>query len=86
MTTVEVFFDLVFVFTLTQLTRVLEADLSPTGLARVLLLFVGMVGFLLAAVAVPDAFGARRWRWPAAWRCTWRGSPACAGRCTAPRC
>ncbi|MEW2328618.1 low temperature requirement protein A [Micromonospora chersina] len=85
-TTVEVFFDLVFVFTLTQLTRVLEADLSPAGLARVLLLFgilwwmfdgyvwlanhvpprvpaqklllfVGMVGFLLAAVAVPDAFG-----------------------------
>jgi low temperature requirement protein LtrA len=84
-TAVEVFFDLVFVFTLTQLTRVLEEDLSPDGLGRVLLLFgilwwmfdgyvwlanhvpprvpaqklllfVGMVGFLLAAVAVPDAF------------------------------
>ncbi|MCP3783449.1 low temperature requirement protein A [Micromonospora sp. A3M-1-15] len=84
-TTVEVFFDLVFVFTLTQLTRVLGEDLSPGGLGRVLLLFgilwwmfdgyvwlanhvpprapaqkmllfVGMVGFLLAAVAVPDAF------------------------------
>ncbi|MGY0003982.1 low temperature requirement protein A [Micromonospora sp. I033] len=84
-TAVEVFFDLVFVFTLTQLTRVLEEDLSPPGLggvlllfgilwwmfdgyvwlanhvpprlpAQKLLLFVGMVGFLLAAVAVPDAF------------------------------
>ncbi|MET8835899.1 low temperature requirement protein A [Micromonospora sp. NPDC004540] len=84
-TAVEVFFDLVFVFTLTQLTRVLEEDLSPGGLGRVLLLFgilwwmfdgyvwlanevpprvpahklllfAGMVGFLLAAVAVPDAF------------------------------
>jgi low temperature requirement protein LtrA len=38
-TTVEVFFDVVFVFTLTQLTRVLEADLSPGGVGRVLLLF-----------------------------------------------
>ncbi|KAB1912101.1 low temperature requirement protein A [Micromonospora sp. AMSO31t] len=84
-TAVEVFFDLVFVFTLIQLTRVLEEDLSPDGLGRVLLLFgilwwmfdgyvwlanhvpprvpaqklllfVGMVGFLFAAVAVPDAF------------------------------
>jgi low temperature requirement protein LtrA len=38
-TTVEIFFDVVFVFTLTQLTRVLEADLSPGGVGRVLLLF-----------------------------------------------
>jgi low temperature requirement protein LtrA len=38
-TTVEVFFDVVFVFTLTQLTRTLEDDLSPTGVGRVLLLF-----------------------------------------------
>jgi low temperature requirement protein LtrA len=84
-TAVEVFFDLVFVFTLTQLTQVLKEELTPAGLARVLLLFgilwwmfdgyvwlanavpprlpsqklllfVGMAGFLLTAVAVPEAF------------------------------
>ncbi len=38
-TTVEVFFDIVFVFTLTQLTRMLEADLSLAGVGRILLLF-----------------------------------------------
>ncbi|MEO3748591.1 low temperature requirement protein A [Plantactinospora sp. B5E13] len=38
-TMVEIFFDLVFVLTLTQLTRMLEADLSLTGVGRVLLLF-----------------------------------------------
>lgn len=38
-TPVEVFFDVVFVFTLTQLTRILEADLSLAGVGRVLLLF-----------------------------------------------
>ncbi len=38
-TPVELFFDVVFVFTLTQLTRVLEADLSWGGAGRVLLLF-----------------------------------------------
>ena len=84
-TPVEVFFDLVFVFTLTQLTGVLEADLTLAGLGRVLLvfgilwwmfsgyvwlanhvpprapshkllLFVGMAGFLIAAVGIPPAF------------------------------
>ncbi|MEO3743413.1 low temperature requirement protein A [Plantactinospora sp. B5E13] len=38
-TQAEIFFDLVFVFTLTQLTRVLEADLTLGGAGRVLLLF-----------------------------------------------
>ncbi|MGI5519862.1 low temperature requirement protein A [Micromonospora sp. CA-259024] len=38
-TMVEIFFDLVFVLTLTQLTRMLEADLSLAGVGRVLLLF-----------------------------------------------
>lgn len=85
-TTLELFFDLVFVFTLTQLTAVLEHDLSPAGVARVFLLFVvlwwmygayawltnhvsptrpsqrllllaGMAGFMVIAVAIPDAFG-----------------------------
>ncbi|MCM0678919.1 low temperature requirement protein A [Micromonospora phytophila] len=84
-TSVEIFFDIVFVFTLTQLTRILEADLSLAGFGRVLLLFgilwwmfdgyvwlanhvpprlpaqklllfMGMTGFLFAAVGVPGAF------------------------------
>jgi low temperature requirement protein LtrA len=38
-TTVEVFFDVVFVFTLTQLSRVLEDDLSLAATGRILLLF-----------------------------------------------
>jgi low temperature requirement protein LtrA len=38
-TPVEAFFDVVFVFTLTQLTRTLERDLSLAGAGRVLLLF-----------------------------------------------
>lgn len=83
---VEIFFDVVFVFTLTQLTRVLEEDLTLTTVGQVLLLFgilwwmfdgyvwlgnhvpprqpaqklllfVGMAGFLVAAVGVPHAFG-----------------------------
>ncbi|MEH0845852.1 low temperature requirement protein A [Micromonospora sp. CPCC 205711] len=84
-TSVEIFFDVVFVFTLTQLTRILEADLSLAGFGRVLLLFgilwwmfdgyvwlanhvppripaqklllfLGMVGFLLAAIGIPRAY------------------------------
>ena len=84
-TTLELFFDLVFVFTLTQLTRLLEHDLSGAGIGRVFLLFVvlwwmygayawltnhvsptrpsqqllllaGMAGFMVIAVAIPDAF------------------------------
>jgi len=38
-TTLELFFDLVFVFTFTQLTALLEDDLSPAGAGRVLLVF-----------------------------------------------
>ena len=38
-TPVELFFDVVFVFTLTQLTRFLEADLTLAGFGRILLLF-----------------------------------------------
>lgn len=85
-TTLELFFDLVFVFTLTQLTQLLEHDLSLAGVGRAFLLFVvlwwmygayawltnhvspsrpsqrllllaGMAGFMVIAVAIPDAFG-----------------------------
>ncbi|WP_433179260.1 low temperature requirement protein A [Actinoallomurus sp. CA-150999] len=38
-TTLELFFDLVFVFTITQLTSVLVHELSPLGLLRVVVLF-----------------------------------------------
>ncbi|MGN9806853.1 low temperature requirement protein A [Micromonospora sp. L32] len=84
-TPVEVFFDVVFVLTITQLAHLLEDHLDWTGLgstvlilgllwylysgyawltnhvpprrpARKLLLFGGMAGFLLTAVAIPDAF------------------------------
>jgi low temperature requirement protein LtrA len=84
-TTLELFFDLVFVFTMTQLTAVLADDLSALGLLRVvlmlgvifwmygayawltnavateratrrLILLGGMAGFLVLALAIPDAF------------------------------
>ena len=83
--TVELFFDLVFVFTITQVTilvahdpswtRVAEAELvfgnvwylygayawltnavSPRGTTFRLLLFLGMVGFFVMALAIPGAF------------------------------
>ncbi|MET8759764.1 low temperature requirement protein A [Lentzea sp. NPDC004782] len=85
--TLELFFDLVFVFTITQLTSTLAADTSPLGFARVvivlsvilwiylgylwltntvppnttsrrLLIMAGMGGFLVIALAIPNAFGA----------------------------
>jgi len=84
--TVELFFDLVFVFTITQLTSLLVRDPTVIGLARVALVFgnvwwmyggyawltnavpprdlvlrllvlAGMAGFLVVALAIPDAFG-----------------------------
>ncbi|NJP35031.1 low temperature requirement protein A [Micromonospora thermarum] len=82
---IEIFFDVVFVLTVTQLANLLEHDLNWAGLgqtvlilgllwylysgyvwltnhvpprrpARKLLLFGGMAGFLLTAIAIPDAF------------------------------
>ncbi|HEY7485708.1 MAG TPA: low temperature requirement protein A [Streptosporangiaceae bacterium] len=41
-TTLELFFDLVFVFVITQLTSVLVAELSLLGLLRVTLMFVAL--------------------------------------------
>jgi low temperature requirement protein LtrA len=86
-TALELFFDLVFVFALTQVTSVVRdaadsADVVRAGLVLVVLwwmydgyawmtnnvatasttrrvtLLLGMAGFLIAAVAVPEAFGA----------------------------
>jgi low temperature requirement protein LtrA len=82
----ELFFDLVFVFTITQLTTFLVHHRTPAGVAEVVVIFgnlwwmfggyawltnavpprktsqrllilVGMAGFLVIALAVPDAFG-----------------------------
>ena len=84
--TIELFFDLVFVFTITQLTSLLVDEPNGVGVARVALVFgnvwwmyggyawltnvvpprepvlrllmlVGMAGFLVVALAIPDAFG-----------------------------
>ena len=84
--TLELFFDLVFVFTITQLTSMLARDISFAAAGRVLLIFgllwwmyggyawltntrtpsraperllllVGMAGFLIIGLAIPDAFG-----------------------------
>jgi low temperature requirement protein LtrA len=84
--TLELFFDLVFVFTITQLTALLLDDLSWHGVLGVLIvlvmvwwmysgyawltnavppdrpsrrlpLLVGMAGFLVISLAIPDAFG-----------------------------
>ncbi len=82
-TSLELFFDLVFVFTITQLTRVVADDPTPRGAAKALLIFgnlwwmydgyvwltnaappradrqrllllLGMAGFLVAALGIPD--------------------------------
>jgi low temperature requirement protein LtrA len=84
--TLELFFDLVFVFAITQLTGILSHDVSVAAGFRVLLIFgvlwwmyggyvwlsnarvpsqtperllmlLGMAGFLIMGLAIPDAFG-----------------------------
>lgn len=49
-TAVEVFFDVVFVFTLTQLSRTLEQDLSLAGSGRLLLVF-GVLWYMYGGFA-----------------------------------
>ncbi|MEV4258017.1 low temperature requirement protein A, partial [Spirillospora sp. NPDC049652] len=49
-TTLELFFDLVFVFAITQLTGVLSHDMSPRGLAEVVLMF-GVLWWMYAGYA-----------------------------------
>jgi low temperature requirement protein LtrA len=84
--TLELFFDLVFVFAITQLTGILARDMTLAGALRVLLIFgvlwwmyggyvwltnartpvrtperllllLGMAGFLIMGLAIPQAFG-----------------------------
>jgi low temperature requirement protein LtrA len=87
--TLELFFDLVFVFTITQLTSLIARDgVTPAGMLRALLVFgvlwwiyggyvwltntrtpaktpervlllLGMAGFLVIGMAIPDAFSRR---------------------------
>src|SRR4051812_8558136 len=88
--TLELFFDLVFVFTITQLTETLAEDISlatlgdvllmlfviwwmysgyawltnavaPNSTTRRTLLLAGMAGFLVMALAIPEAFGEYGW-------------------------
>ncbi|MFC9790867.1 low temperature requirement protein A, partial [Rhodococcus sp. NPDC127528] len=83
--TLELFFDLVFVFTITQLTHVfthqpswqavgqvallfgviwwmysgyvwLTNEVAPNSSARRTFLLIGMFGFFVLALAIPDAF------------------------------
>lgn len=49
-TTLELFFDLVFVFTLTQLTRLLSEDLTPSGVVKVVLVF-GVLWYMYGGYA-----------------------------------
>ena len=63
-TTLELFFDLVFVFTITQVTRLLEQDLTPAGAGRALLVF-GVLWWMYGGYAwltnqVPPRTPARR--------------------------
>ena len=84
--TLELFFDLVFVFAITQLTGILSHDVSvedgfrvllvfgvlwwmyggyvwlsnartPVRMAERLLMLLGMAGFLIVGLAIPQAFG-----------------------------
>src|SRR6201991_4519173 len=88
--TLELFFDLVFVFVITQLTATLAEDLTlatlgnvmlilfvvwwmysgyawltnavaPNSTTRRTLLLTGMAGFLVMALAIPEAFGDYGW-------------------------
>jgi len=89
-TMLELFFDLVFVFTITQLTGVvrdshgatgylhagailsitwwmydgyawLSNNVGPNTLSTRIPMLVGMTGFLVMAIASPDAFGSAAW-------------------------
>lgn len=89
-TMLELFFDLVFVFLITQITDLITAshhwtsyargglvlvltwwmydgyawlanNVAPVTVGRRLPMLVAMVGFLVMAVAVPDAFGDAAW-------------------------
>jgi len=56
--TLELFFDLVFVFAITQLTGILSHNArTPSRTTERLLMLAGMAGFLIMGLAIPEAFG-----------------------------
>jgi len=63
-TTLELFFDLVFVFTLTQLSSLLQHDISPTGVVHVVLIFIVLFwmygGYVWLTNHVPPVTVSRR--------------------------
>jgi low temperature requirement protein LtrA len=60
-TSLELFFDLVFVFAVTQLTGVLVHDLSPLGLFRVLVMF-GVLWWMYGGYAwLTNTMAPTRW-------------------------
>lgn len=98
-TMLELFFDLVFVLVVTQLTDLVLTSQGPAGYLQALLvlwvvwwmydgfawlannvaptttstrlpMLVAMAGFLVIAIAVPEAFGADRWLFAAAYLLT----------------
>ena len=58
--TLELFFDLVFVFTLTQLTTLLAAELSLAGAGKVVLIFVVLLFMYAAYVWLTNQVPPRR--------------------------
>jgi low temperature requirement protein LtrA len=62
--TLELFFDLVFVFTLTQLSSLLQHDISPAGVVHVVLIFVVLFwmygGYVWLTNHVPPVTTSRR--------------------------
>jgi low temperature requirement protein LtrA len=94
--TLELFFDLVFVFTITQVTALvrdgvgaagylrgaavlvvtwwmydgyawLSNNIEPTTLSTRLPMLMGMAGFLIMAIATPQAFGSQAWAFAVAY-------------------
>src|SRR6266702_4094050 len=58
---IELFFDLVFVFVITQVTQLVEHAHGTMDFLRALLVLVliaAMAGFLTMAMAIPEVFGA----------------------------
>jgi low temperature requirement protein LtrA len=56
-TPLELFFDLVFVFAITQVTALLTADPTWHGVLRGALVLAAMTAMLGVALAAPGAFG-----------------------------
>ena len=93
--TLELFFDLVFVFAITQLTGILSHHASVVGGVQVLLVFGALWWMYGGYVWLSNARTPVRTPerllmqagWPCTWRATWRSGTHCgsAGSGTGPR-